>query len=102
PDSTRNEVVVYFRVVNHLAQQKNSLIRIFLEGFVRDLNGVFYSIAKSKMPGDVKPHQTKIKQCGLKIFFPWVDYFSGLFEFANDLRAVLFRNIKLFHKISSL
>jgi hypothetical protein len=46
--------------VNHLAEQKHALTRVFLNGFVADFNGIFNTIAKTKMPGDEKFNRPKI------------------------------------------
>jgi len=50
--------------VNHLAEQVNSLIRIFFNGFIADFNRILYTVAKAEMPRQVKLNRSEIKMCG--------------------------------------
>ena len=59
-DAAALKVIVHLLVVNHLAEQKNSFVRIFLNCLVADFNGIFHAITKSEMTGDVKLNGAKI------------------------------------------
>jgi hypothetical protein len=48
--------------MDHLAEQVNFPGRIFLQCPIADLNSVFNTIAKPKMPGEVKAQRAKVKQ----------------------------------------
>jgi hypothetical protein len=53
--------------VDHLTQQKDSLVRIFFQSLVTNFNGILYSITKTKMPGDKKSDGAKIQNGRRKI-----------------------------------
>ena len=60
-DPAALKVVVHLLVMDHLTEEKNSLVRIFFDGFVADLDSVFHAVAKAKMARDVKLHRTEIQ-----------------------------------------
>jgi hypothetical protein len=53
--------------MDHLTEQKNTPTRIFVECAVADLNGVFYSVAKSKVAGEIKCYGAEIETAGAEI-----------------------------------
>jgi hypothetical protein len=53
--------------VDHLAQQKYALAFIFFKRFIADLYSILYTVAKTKMTGDVKFYGTEIQNSRTKI-----------------------------------
>ena len=66
-DAATLKVVVHLLVVDHLAQKKNAFVGIFFDRLIAYLNGVFHTIAKSKVSRDVELHRTEVKQGRRKI-----------------------------------
>lgn len=66
-NSTGLEVVVHLLVMDHLAEKKHPLRRIFLQGLIADLYGVFHAVAETEMAGEVNDDRPEIQPGGCKI-----------------------------------
>jgi len=69
---------------------------VFLQGFVAEFNGVFDSITKTEMAGDVKFYGSEIQNGGRKVLFTKVFQSPGFFYSAGDRRPVVGWDIELF------
>jgi hypothetical protein len=58
--------------VNHLAEQVDPLVLVFLECLVALFNGIFHAVAKAKMTGQNKLYRPEIQEGGRKVLFPEV------------------------------
>src|SRR5690606_14848891 len=83
-DTPVAQVVVYFRVVNHLTEEEHPASGIFVKRAVADFNGVFHAVAKSEMACEVKGYGTKIQTAGAKILLPGIPHSSNLLNPACD------------------
>ena len=54
------KIFIYFRIMDHLAQQKNTLAGILIYRLKGNFNSVLNTITKSKMTGDIKLYRAKI------------------------------------------
>jgi hypothetical protein len=70
--------------MDHLTEQKNTLARIFFNGFVTDFNGIFYAITKTKMSGDVKFYRAKVQNGGREILLSQIANSADLFNFSGN------------------
>lgn len=75
-------------------------MRIFFQGTVADLNGIFYAIAESKVAGDVELNRSEVQYSGGKILFAQVFYSACFFDLACNGRSVIRGNFKLFNNNS--
>ena len=80
------EVLVDLGIVDHLTEEKDPFAGVFFYGPESDLNSIFHTIAKAKMPGQPDPQRPKIKQGGAEIFFHFIQ-FLPLFLDRTDQRA---------------
>src|SRR6267378_4975074 len=55
------KVVVHFLIVDHLAKEVNVFPIALFQRFITDLDGIFYTIAKTEMPGQSKLDWTKVE-----------------------------------------
>src|SRR5690606_1133178 len=88
PHSSFLEVFIYIRVVDHFAQQKDPLARVFINGAKSDLDGIFNTIAKSKMACQINVQITQVKQGGAEVFFHLMWLFTFLFCGTNKRGSV--------------
>src|SRR6185295_15049546 len=66
------EVVVHFLIVDHLAKEIDIFSDALFQRFITDLDSIFYTIAKTEMPGQNKLDRTKVEHGRGKILFAQV------------------------------
>src|SRR5699024_4975655 len=94
-DAAFQQILVDRRVVDHLAEQVDILLRIVGNRIVGDVNGIFDAIAEAKVAGHQKAHGTEIQYTGLQILLAGINDLVGIFHLANNRRMVDFGDIEL-------
>src|SRR5699024_3081304 len=94
-DAAFQQVLVDRRVVDHLTEQIDILLRIVGNRIVGDINGIFDAIAEAEVAGHQKAHGTKIQYTGLQVLLAGIDNFVGILYFTNNRRLVNLGDIKL-------
>lgn len=96
------KVIIYFLIVDHLAEQENVFIRVLLQRLIADLYGIFNAIAEAKMASDVEPYRSEIKLRRRKILLPRVSYSSRFFDLSCNGGSVVFGDIKFLNNADLL
>lgn len=90
------QVVIYFLVVDHLAEQIDFLVRVFFQCLVTDFDGILNAITKAKVPGHIKHNRPKVENGGRKILLPEISPSACLLDSAGDGRPIVYGYVKLF------
>jgi hypothetical protein len=83
--------------MDHLAQEEYPPGTVFFNGLVTDFYGIFNSVAKSEMAGEIKCYGAKIEYGGGKILLAQVFNAPDLFNPASQGRPVVCGYVKLFN-----
>src|SRR5690349_4757770 len=83
--------------MDHLTEEKHSLIRIFFNSLIADLYGVLNSVAKAKMSRDVKNNWPEVECSGREILFTKIFDSSRFLDLTRDGRPVIGGYIELFY-----
>jgi hypothetical protein len=83
-DSTALQIVVYFLVVDHLAEEEHTLIGVFFEGAVADLDGIFHAVAKTEVAGDIEDHRAEVEYGRGEILLAQILYASRFLDLAGN------------------
>jgi hypothetical protein len=83
--------------MDHLAKQKNFLIRIFFQRLVTDLDRILNAVAKSEMTGDIKSYRTEVKEGRRKILLSKILRSSQFFDLSGNGGSVIRGDVKLFN-----
>jgi hypothetical protein len=70
--------------VDHLAEQKYPFAGVLLQCAVADLNGVFYTIAESKMTGDIKAYRAEVNKNRGEILLSRIKGSARFFYFSGN------------------
>lgn len=83
-DAAALKIVVDLLVMNHLAKEEYTLVRIFFEGTVADLNRVLDTVTKTKMAGEIKLNRAEVEQRGREVLFAQVFRTARFFYLTGD------------------
>ena len=72
------QVFIHLRIVDHFAEQENTLVRIFGQGPESDLNCIFHAITKAEMAGNVVFHRSEIQYGRTVVLFTGVLHLAVL------------------------
>src|SRR5450432_449369 len=96
------QIIIHLRIMNHFAEKKNGFSRIFFNCSESDVNGIFNTIAKSEMPGQVDMQEPEIKQGRRKIFFHPVFRPPFILDGRDERTAISRWDLKSFHSAAKL
>jgi len=68
----------------HLAQEEYAFIWIFFQRAIANFNGIFYSVAKTKVPGYEKLNRAKVQLDRAEILLARVLCSSYFFDLTGD------------------
>src|SRR5688572_6275343 len=78
------KVIIYFLIMDHLTQQKNSFVRILLKGLVTYFNCIFDTVAETKVPRKVELDRPEIEHCGREVLLSQIFRAAHFFYFAGN------------------
>ena len=91
------QVRIHLWIVDHLAEQKNALAGVFLQGTVGDFDGVLYPETKPKMPRHHEPNGPEVKHRRREVALAGVADLAFLLDPGDDGAAVKFGDVKTAH-----
>jgi hypothetical protein len=83
--------------VYHLAEEEHAFVRVFFEGTIADFDGVFDTVAETKMARDIELNWSEVQYGGGKILLAQVFYSACFFDLSGDGRSVIRGNFELFN-----
>jgi hypothetical protein len=70
--------------VDHLAQEIHAFAGIFFQGAVADLDGIFHTVAKAEVAGDIENHRAEVEYGRGEILLAQILYASRFLDLAGN------------------
>ena len=100
PDTPGPEVGIDLGVMDHFAEEEDATAGVFVYRAEGDLDGVLYSVTKSKVTGEVDVEGAEVEQGRGKILFHFIAFFPPVLDSGDQGAAVDDGDVKIFHNES--
>ena len=88
-DASFLQILIDLRVMDHLAEEEDALIRIFIQCTVADFNRILHSITKAKVSGEVKAYRAEVQHGRCKVLLPQIFGSAQLLDATDQGRPVM-------------